>query len=92
MFYAEFCPYGLNTLSEGDRVMQFVTRAERDEMVERINATYWDSVEGVCAPITRKEAAKSYRVQDFNPQNRRCKEVYGLRTCANRILFEVTRK
>ena len=94
MFYAEFCPYGLRTASEGDRVMRFVTRAERDEMVERINAAHWDSVEGVCAPITRKEAAKSYRIQDFDPQNygSGCEEVNGLRTCAGRAFFEVARK
>lgn len=94
MFYAEFCPYGLSTISDGDKVMRFVTRAERDEMVESINAAHWDSVEDVCAPITRKEAARGYRIQDFDPQDypSDCKEVAGLRTCAGRTFFEVTRK
>lgn len=91
MFYAEFCPYGLRTISEGDRVMRFLTRAERDEMVERINTAHWESIEGVCAPITRKEAARSYRVQDFD-NGGDCEEVNGLRTCAGRAFFEVTRK
>ena len=90
MFYAEFCPYGLRTVSEGDRVMRFLTRAERDEMVERINTANWEPVEGVCAPITRKEAARSYRLQDFEGEG--SEEVRGLRTCAGRAFFEVTRK
>lgn len=90
MFYAEFCPYGLRTISEGDRVMRFLTRAERDEMVERINTAHWEPVEGVCAPITRKEAARSYRLQDFEGEG--SEEVRGLRTCAGRAFFEVTRK
>ena len=102
MFYAEYCPYGLRTISDCDKVMQFVTRAERDEMVQRINAAHWDSVEGVCAPITRKEAAKSYRIQDFGREAQYygtgCTEVRDLRhvqdprTCAGRTVFEVTRK
>ena len=90
MFYAEFCYYGLNTISEGDTLMRFETRKERDEMVERLNECNYETIEGVCAPITRKEAAKSYRMQDFD--NGMMEEVHALRTCAGRNLFEVGRK
>lgn len=90
MFYAEFCYYGLNTISEGDTLMRFETRKERDEMVERLNECNYETIEGVCAPITRKEAAKTYRVQDF--ANGYCEEVHALRTCAGRNFFEVGRK
>ena len=37
MFYAEFCPYGIHTISDGDTLMAFETREERNEMVERIH-------------------------------------------------------
>lgn len=90
MFYAEFNAYGLNTISEGDTVMRFETIAERDEMVERLNSIRADIFEGVCASITRKEAAKSYRMQDFD--NGMMEEVHALRTCAGRNFFEVGRK
>lgn len=66
MFYAEYCPYGVRTISESDRVMRFATRAERDEMVERLNAAHWESVEGVCAPITRKDAARRNREKELH--------------------------
>ena len=102
MFYAEYCPYGLRTISDGDKVMQFVTRAERDEMVERLNDANSEIIEGVCAPLTRKEADKSYRIQDFSREAQYygtgCTEVRYLRhvqdprTCAGRTFFEVTRK
>lgn len=63
--YAEYCPYGLRTLSrDGDRVIKFATVADRDEWVAAANAGS-DCVEGVAAPITYAEAAKTYRMQDI---------------------------
>ena len=62
--YAEYCPYGLNTLSTGDRVIKFATAADRDEWVAALN-DYTDRVEGVARAITRAEAAKTYRMQDI---------------------------
>lgn len=50
MFYAEYCCYGLATISDADRVMRFETREERDEMVERLNEANYETIEGVCAP------------------------------------------
>lgn len=63
--YAEYAPYGLNTLSrDGDRVIKFASAADRNEWVAAANADS-DCVEGVAAPITYAEAAKTYRMQDI---------------------------
>lgn len=89
-YYAEYCPYGLNSLSSDDRLMVFETAEERDEMVERLNSIHYERIEGVAHCVTRKEAAKRYRVQDLCTWYER--EVYGLRTCANRCFFEIGSK
>lgn len=91
-YYAEFCPYGLNSISDGDRLMVFDSAEERDEMVERLNKCDGNRhiVEGVACAITRKEASRIYRLQDFGTEYER--EVYGLRTCENRCFFEVGSK
>lgn len=59
--YAEHCPYGLRSISGGDRVIRFATAAERDAWVDRANAGS-DVVEGVAAAITLAEARKTYRM------------------------------
>lgn len=91
-YYAEFCPYGLNSISDGDRLMVFDSAEERNEMVERLNKCdrNWHIVEGVACAISREEASRTYRVQDFGTEYER--EVYGLRTCENRCFFEVGSK
>ena len=47
MYYAEFCPYGIHTISDDDTLMAFRTRNERDEMVERINAAHDECIGGM---------------------------------------------
>lgn len=91
-YYAEFCPHGLNCLSDGDTLMVFETAEERDEMVRELNENPRRSyiAEGVARAITRKEASKTYRTQDLGTEYER--EVYGLRTSAGRNFFEVGTK
>lgn len=35
-YYAEYCPYGRNTMSEGDRLQVFSSREERDKWVAQL--------------------------------------------------------
>ncbi len=91
-WYAEHCPYGLNTVSEGNTLMVFDTAEERDEMVEKLNGldANLHIVEGVARAITRKEAAETYRTQDLGTEYER--EVPELRTCHGRCFSEVGSK
>lgn len=91
-YYAEHCPYGVDTISDYDSLLIFVTREERDEMVGRLNKINEDILAGVCSAITRKDAAKHYRVQDIGTEYE--KEISGhvLKTCAGRNVFEVGSK
>ena len=57
MFYAEFCPYGIHTISDGDTLMAFETREERNEMVERINDAHSERMEGFVALVPRAPLA-----------------------------------
>lgn len=87
MFYAEFCPRGINTIADGDMLMQFETKRERDEMVERINAAHYDKPEGAAQAVTRRDVAHRYNFNDFNSE--RCREVYGLKTCCDKYFWEI---
>lgn len=84
MFYAEFCPCGITTISRYDTLMQFETKRERDEMVERINSAD-------CAmraqEVTTREVAHRYNLNDFKGE--RCREVNGLKTCDNKYFWEI---
>lgn len=82
MYYAEFCPYGIHTISDDDTLMAFETRKERDEMVERINADALNHPEGYAAPVTTREVAHKYNLNDFRTD--RAHEVPHIRTCDNR--------
>ena len=79
MFYAEYLPWGTNSISDGDTLMRFETRRERDEMVERLGAT--------TQSVTTREVAHRYNLKDFYSD--RCHEVYGLTTCDNKHFFEI---
>ena len=84
MFYAEFCPRGITTITDSDTLVQFETKRERDEMGERINsAAYGPRAQAV----TRRDVAHRYNFNDFNGE--RCREVYGLKTCCNKCLWEI---
>lgn len=60
MFYAEFCPYGIRTISDGDMLMAFETREERDEMVESINYAHSERVDGCAVAVTTREVSHRY--------------------------------
>lgn len=79
MFYAEYLPWGANSISDGDTLMRFETRRERDEMVERLSYT--------TQAVTTREVAHRYNLKDFYSD--RCREVYGLTTCDNKHFFEI---
>lgn len=84
MFYAEFCPRGITTITDSDTLMQFTTKRERDEMVERINSADYGTR---AQAVTRREVAHRYNIADFNSE--RCREVYGLKTCYDKCLWEI---
>lgn len=83
MFYAEFSPYGTNTLSQGMELARFETRRERDEWVSRMNSfgdiDRWQAV-------TTREVSHRFDIRKFDhdPFNDYCHEYNGLRTCDNR--------
>lgn len=90
MFYAEFCPYGTRTISDDDTLMQFETREERDEMVERLNDKNFEQIEGVAAAVTTRGVRHRYNFNDFNNDN--ANEVPRLRTFKGRCFFEIHHK
>lgn len=90
MFYAEFHPYGINTISDGDTLMAFDTREERDEMVERINDAHSERMDGCAIAVTTREVAHRYNFNDFRNDN--ASEVYYLRTCKGKCFFEINHK
>lgn len=95
MFYAEFCPCGITTISDGDKLMGFDTREERDEMVERLNAVVDIEESGDRAQaVTVREVAHRYDVRKFtnDPYGDYCHEVNGVRTCKGKPFFEVTHR
>lgn len=90
MFYAEFCPYGIHTISDGDTLMAFDTREERDEMVDRINDAPSEITESYADAVTRREVAHRYNFDDF--RNGNASEVPHLRTCKGKCFFEISHK
>lgn len=91
MFYAEFCPYGTKTISDGDTLMAFDTREERDDMVERINAEH---DEDHAQAVTTREVSHRYDLRKFrdDPFGDYCHEVNGVRTCKGKPFLEVTHR
>ena len=95
MYYAEFCPFGTKTISDGDTIMGFDTREERDEMVERINSAVDIEARGDRAQaVTVREVAHRYDIRKFrnDPFGDYCHEVNGVRTCKGKPFFEVTHR
>lgn len=90
MFYAEFHPYGIDTISDGDTLMAFDTRDERDEMVKRINDAHSEMLEGCAIAVTTREVAHRYNLNDFRSDN--ASEVNYPRTCHGRCFFEIHHK
>ena len=90
MFYAEFCPFGTKTISDGDTLMGFDSREERDEMVKRFNADGDD----VAQAVTVREVSHRYDVRKFrdDPSGDYCHEVEWLRTCKGNPVFEVSHR
>lgn len=87
MYYAEFHPYGAGNASSDNRLMQFETVEERDEMVARLNEIHWGNGYDVCAPMTTREATR-YNLRRFKSLDW-SHEVCGVRTCRNRVFFEI---
>lgn len=90
MFYAEFCPCGISTISRNDTLMAFETKEERDEMVRRINDAHSERAEGCAVSVTTREVRKLYDLGGFRNGNAR--EVPYLRTCRGSCFFEVSYK
>lgn len=90
MFYAEFCPYGIHTISDGDTLMAFDTREERDEMVDRINDSSSEITEDYADAVTTREVAHKYNFDDF--RNGNASEVPYSRTCKGKCFFEIRHK
>lgn len=89
-YYAEFCPYGIKTLSQEDTLMCFDSREERDEMVERINEVEDNRAQAV----TVRDVAHRYDVRKFrnDPFCDYCHEVNGMRTCKGKPFFEISHR
>lgn len=90
MFYAEFCPYGIHTISDGDTLMAFDTREERDDMVDRINDFHSEMIGGCAAAVTTREVAHRYNFNDF--RNGNASYVPFLRTCNGKRFFKIRHK
>lgn len=63
MFYAEYCPYGTDTISDCNALLRFATKAERDDAVERIND---GSDNDLAIAVTTRSIAHCYNVNDFS--------------------------
>lgn len=85
-YYAEFCKYGSKVISDGDTLMRFETREERDEIVKRINETN-QSIDEKAIAVNLSSVSHRYDVRKFDTDE--CDEVYGMRTCAGRPFFEI---
>ena len=85
-YYAEFCQYGSKTISDGDTLMRFETREERDEIVKRINETNTE-LDDKAIPVTLSSVSHRYDARKFDTDE--CDEVYGMRTCTGRPFFEI---
>lgn len=88
MFYAEFAPRGVGRESDDDRLMGFLEREERDDIVRRINEAHWADGVGACArPLSAYDAERRYDLCGF--WDDRSSEVRGLRTCMGRSFDEI---
>lgn len=85
-YYAEFCEYGSKVISDGDTLMRFETREERDEIVKRINETNTE-LDDKAIPVALSSVSHRYDVRKFDTDE--CDEVYGMRTCSGRPFFEI---
>lgn len=95
MYYAEFCPSGTKTISDGDTLMGFDTREERDEMVDRINAVVdIEAMDDRAQAVTVREVSHRYDIRKFrdDPWGIYCHEVNGLRTCKGKPFFEISHR
>ena len=63
-YYAEYSPYGIQTVSEGMQLYRFDTRAERDEWVERMNSR--DPYRGTWSAATTREVSHRYDLRRFD--------------------------
>lgn len=85
-FYAEFCPRGVNVVTDSDELAQFDTREERDEWCSRINARC-DYGREVWRPVTVREIAHRYSVREF--RDGEAHEIAHERTCKGEPVFTI---
>lgn len=58
MYYVEHCPYGTNTVSDGDRLYRFDTREDVAAYIESV-------AEGTAREVTEEEAERRYNTWQF---------------------------
>ena len=85
MYYAEYHPYGIDTVSDGMELAAFDSMEDRAEWVDRMNA-YHDKDKWVA--VTTREAARKFDVRKFNDLDY-CREYNGLRDRSNRCVFYI---
>lgn len=88
-WYVEWCPYGTRTISSIDTCVRFDSQAERDHWVDVINRSMAEYVDGIARAMTRDEARKNYRLEDFDTE---ASHMTMLRTSAGEPVFEVRRR
>lgn len=87
-YYAEFCPYGITTLSADDSLMIFDTKEERDEFAERVNDNWGYNCKKVCRAVTVREITHRYNIKDFRNGDK-AHELNQVRTCKNSFIYEI---
>lgn len=64
-YYAEYCPYGVNTLSGSDELHRYDTKRQRDEAVASGNDGAGYAHEMKWEAVTLRDVAHRYRLADF---------------------------
>lgn len=90
MYYAEFSPYGADTISNGDVLAAFETREERAEWCERINARILWPEKAEWHEVTTREVAHAYNMKHWRTDYEH--ELSGERTCKGKPVFYIHRR
>lgn len=95
MFYAEYSPYGCRTLSDGDVLLCFDTREERDAKVEELNDRHPELSDGVCRAVTVRQVRHRYDfnyIRGFDPWGEQYREVTDDPTNAGNTFFRLEQR
>lgn len=78
-YYAEWCPYGVDTISYDDQLCQFRTRDDRDDFVAMCNRSADYYGHDFAAPVTLRQVAHKYPFRsiwaDWHEENFTCRYV-----------------